>query len=110
MSAAITLTSLDLGVEDKACSPPSTYCLLVSTDEGSRDHVLWKLSGRRAMHHRVRIFHADAICTKVRLRNVHNCIVGVTISPIALPLQHHRECCHWLGAGLYKTLGSDLWG
>src|ERR1700760_2024254 len=110
MSAAICFPQYIGNVEDKACSPSSTYRLLVSTDECRWNRVFWKFSGTRTMHHRVRIFHADAICTKVCLYNVHNCIVGVMISPIALPLQHHGERCHRLGAGLDNTLHGHLVG
>ena len=52
------------------------------------------------MHHGVGVFHADAVRTEVALHHVHDGVVSVALSPVALPLEHRGKSGDGLCAGL----------
>src|SRR5260370_17454224 len=53
--------------------------------------VLWKFGGRRPMDHGVCVLDADAVCSKVMLRQVHDGVVGVLLGPVPLPFEQYRK-------------------
>ena len=59
---------------------------------------------RRTVHHRVGVLDAHAVRAAVGLDDVHHGVVGAAGGPVALPLEHHRERRHRLGAGLDHAL------
>src|SRR6266853_3106351 len=70
----------------------------------SGNRVLGKFRGRRTVHHRVHVLDADAVSSVVVLHDVHHCIVGSFVSPIALPFEQHRQGGDRLCAGLHDAL------
>src|SRR5246127_2764761 len=52
------------------------------------------------MHHGVGVFDADAVRTEVSLHHIHDGVVGVTLRPVALPLEHRGKSGDGLCAGL----------
>src|SRR6185369_4896905 len=56
------------------------------------------------MDHGVRVLHTNSICSHVRFHDIHDCVVGILVSPITLPLQHRGEYGHRFGAGLDHSL------
>src|SRR6266481_1773455 len=77
--------------------------LLVSCSQrGNR--VLGKFRCWRTVHHGVCVLDADPVCSVVALHDVHHCIVGALVGPIALPFEHDRQGRDRLRAGLYDSL------
>src|SRR6266436_4838871 len=77
--------------------------LLVSCSQrGNR--VLGKFRGRRTVHHGVCVLDADPVCSAVALHDVHHCIVGSAMGPVALPFEHAGQRRDWLRAGLNDAL------
>src|SRR5258705_5330182 len=89
----------------------SELYLLVSSDE-RWDLVFRKFRRRCAMDHGVRILQPDAVCSHVRFHDIHNCIVGVAVSPITLPLQDSGErsdrFCSSLNHSLHRVVVAKL--
>src|SRR6266853_2030667 len=77
--------------------------LLVNCD-CSGNRVLREFRGRRAVHHRVHVLDADPVGSIVVLHDVHHCIVGAFVGPIALPFEHDRQRRDRLCAGLNDAL------
>src|SRR5882672_2036164 len=78
--------------------PSGLVFWLVSSNK-RRDLVFRKFRRRCAMDHGVRVLHTNAICSHVRFHDIHHGIVGVAVSPIALPLQQSGECRHRFCSG-----------
>src|SRR5712671_5588473 len=77
--------------------------LLVSCSQrGNR--VLGRFRSRRTVHHGVCVLDADPVCSVVALHDVHHCIVGSAMGPIALPFEHDLHGRDWLCASLNDTL------
>src|SRR5882762_612448 len=66
----------------------SAPCSLLVSNGGSRNGVFGELRGWSAVHHRVRVLDSDPVGPVMVLHNVHHGIVGLPVSPVALPLQH----------------------
>src|SRR5258706_15685722 len=56
------------------------------------------------MDHGIRVLHPNAVSAHVRFYDIHDCVVGILVSPITLPLQHRGEYGHGFGAGLNDSL------
>src|SRR5882757_2038020 len=76
--------------------------LVSSSQRGNR--VLGKFCGRRTVHHGVCVLDADPVCSVVALHDVHHCIVGSAMGPIALPFEQDRQRRDRLRAGLNDAL------
>src|ERR1700730_18969703 len=70
----------------------------------NRNNVLGYVGRRSAVHHSVSVLHAHSIGSTMRLDDVHHSIVGVSQTPIALPLEHRRKRGHGYGSGLHHAL------
>ena len=69
--------------------PPSR--LLLMRRRGKRNRVFRILGGRCSVYHGVGIFHTDPVRSLVVLHDVHYCIVGTLVGPIALPFEHDLQ-------------------
>jgi len=61
--------------------------LLVSC-EGGWNYIFGKLRCWQTMDHGVSVFDPNTIGSEMRSHDVHDCIVGSLLSPIALPFEH----------------------
>src|ERR1700685_959508 len=59
--------------------------------ECNGNSVLGEFRGRRAVHHGVRVLDTDPVCSVVILNDIHHCIVGSAMRPIALPFEHDLQ-------------------
>src|SRR5215831_5239678 len=71
--------------------PCPSGSLFVGGDGGGGDRIFGKLCGRKPVDHCVGVLHTYAVGSAMGPHNVHNCVVGLAVCPIALPLEHHRE-------------------
>src|SRR6266853_5423481 len=78
----------------------------------SGNRVLREFRGLRAVHHRIHVLDADPVGSVVVLHDVHHCIVGFLVSPIALPFEHDRQrrdrLCAGLNDALHRVVVSEL--
>src|SRR6266403_1671686 len=104
MSSADTAVSVRfLQWVEKGGGGSALRVLLVSCNQrGNR--VLGKFRSRRTVHHGVCVLDADPVCSVVALHDVHHCIVGSAMGPIALPFQHRGKGGDRLCAGLNDAL------
>src|SRR5712664_4355827 len=82
----------------------SAHRVLLVNCNCSGNRVLREFRGRRTVHHCVRVLDADSVSSVVVLHDVHHCIVGSFVSPIALPFEQHRQGGDRLCAGLHDAL------
>src|SRR6266403_3747388 len=85
--------------------------LLVSC-EGGWNYIFGKLRCRQTMDHGVSVFDPNTIGSEMRSHDVHDCVVGSLLSPIALPFEHdlHRgdRLCAGLNDALHRIVVSKL--
>src|SRR5712691_74339 len=99
---AVSFSSFSKWIE-KGGGGSARRVLFVNCD-CSGNRVLRKLRGRSTVHHRVRVLDADPVCSVVVLHDVHHCIVGALVGPVALPFQHRGKGRHGLRASLNHPL------
>ncbi len=56
--------------------------------QGGWNYIFGKLRGWQTMDHGVGVFDPDAIGSEMGSHDVHDCVVGSLLSPIALPFEH----------------------
>src|SRR6266446_9779341 len=85
--------------------------LLVSC-EGGWNYIFGKLRCWQTMDHGVSVFDPNTIGSEMRSHDVHDCVVGSLLSPIALPFEHdgHRgdRLCAGLNDALHRIVVSKL--
>jgi hypothetical protein len=64
--------------------------LLVSC-EGGWNYIFGKLRCWQTMDHGVSVFDPNTIGSEMRSHDVHDCVVGSLLSPIALPFEHDLQ-------------------
>src|SRR6266436_5188330 len=99
---AVSVSNFSKWTEKGGGGSARRFLLVSCGQRGNR--VLGKFRGRRAVHHGVCVLDADPVCSVVVLHDVHDCVVGSAVGPIALPFEHDRQGSDRLCAGLYDAL------
>src|ERR1700739_1745081 len=88
MSSADTVISLQVFQWiEKGGGNSALHVLLVSC-EGGWNHIFGALRRWQTMDHGVSVFDPNTIGSEMRSHDVHDCVVGSLLSPIALPFEH----------------------
>src|SRR6266403_1592188 len=72
--------------------------------EGGWNYIFGKLRCRQTVDHGVSVFDPNTIGSEMRSHDVHDCVVGSLLSPIALPFEHDGHRGDRLCAGLNDAL------
>src|SRR6266481_4193865 len=99
---AVSVSSFSKLIE-KGGGGSALQVLLVGCN-GNGNRVFGKFCCWRAVHHGVGILDTDSVRTVMVLHDVHHCIVGALVGPIALPLEHDGHGRDRLCASLNDTL------
>src|ERR1700756_4778562 len=80
---AVSVSNFSKGIE-KGGEGSALWALLVGC-EGGWNYIFGKLRRWQTMNHGVSVFDPNTISSEMRSHDVHDCIVGFPVSPIALP-------------------------
>src|SRR6266404_8801907 len=107
---AVSVSGFSKWIE-KGVGRSALHVLLVSC-EGGWNYIFGKLRCRQTMDHGVSVFDPNTIGSEMRSHDVHDCVVGSLLSPIALPFEHdgHRgdRLCAGLNDALHRIVVSKL--
>src|SRR5713101_1348854 len=99
---AVSVSSFSKWIEKGGGGSARRFLLANCDCSGNR--VLREFRGRCAVHHGVCVLDADPVRSVMVLHDVHHCIVGSAMGPIALPFEHDRQGRDRLRAGLNDSL------
>src|SRR4029077_4238499 len=99
---AVSVSNFSKGIE-KGGEASALWALLVGC-EGGWSYIFGKLRCWQTMDHGVSVFDPNTISSEMRSHDVHDCVVGFPVSPIALPFEHDGHGGDGLCAGLNDAL------